>query len=414
MQQIGTQSEVLGAASIQSLIDLALEKLLVPIHALEQWIEHLLRSVGDSISDACASVRDFIVGIPGCILEGLKAATIWVLCAPFRLIGWLWRTLALGPFLLDLTKWVAISFGILFGLTIAVGLAHFCCQWFAVSAKNRLLPGPNGGRVYGTFGNRSQRAGRGRSHIRSTYRAWVAWGSGVVANHGPKAEKKARSVGDYIHQCRLRAEATSREWVSSYQARQESRRQERAQQRQQAEQERQQAEYEQEQRRQQEQQEMARQQEEKARQEQAEQQRAQWEKAQSQEEKPEASTPRELTQGEICRLFEEWMSTTDALLSNKSNLRHIPDPPTLPLREHCDVSCKEWKKRLGVTFCEHSIKELIQAYVNVRKLSWKGRRAFLSKQRYIWHPDRFTQCPEDVRDRLQLVAGELANIMERL
>ncbi|KAK8094344.1 hypothetical protein PG997_001029 [Apiospora hydei] len=115
MQQIGAQLEALGVASKQGLVDLALQKLLVPIHALAERIEPLLRSVGDSISNACASVQGFIVGIPGYILKGLKAAAIWVIRAPFRLIGWLWRSLALGPFLLKLTKWAAISFGILFG-----------------------------------------------------------------------------------------------------------------------------------------------------------------------------------------------------------------------------------------------------------------------------------------------------------
>ncbi|KAK8039030.1 hypothetical protein PG993_007441 [Apiospora rasikravindrae] len=188
MEHTGMQLEVLGATSKQGVVDLALEKLLAPIHALEEWIAHLLQSMGESISNACASVRDFIVVIPGYILAGLKAAAIWVICAPFRLIGWLWRSLALGPFLLDLTIWAAVAFGILFGLTIVVALAHFACQGYARSANKGLLPGPNGGaRIYGTFGNRRQQVGREYSQIRSTYRTWVTWCSVTITNHGTTA-----------------------------------------------------------------------------------------------------------------------------------------------------------------------------------------------------------------------------------
>ncbi|KAI1499408.1 hypothetical protein F5X99DRAFT_389857 [Biscogniauxia marginata] len=122
-------------------------------------------------------------------------------------------------------------------------------------------------------------------------------------------------------------------------------------------------------------------------------------------------TARRKTLESISNNFVAWKKKTEAMMSDRAKIRSIPQPTSSPCN---DSTCKERMARLEITFCTHNMKRLVDAYVEVNKLSIEERRRLLDQQKKMWHPDRFTRCSEDVKENVQQVAQELMKIMDGL
>ncbi|ORY63291.1 uncharacterized protein BCR38DRAFT_436436 [Pseudomassariella vexata] len=108
--------------------------------------------------------------------------------------------------------------------------------------------------------------------------------------------------------------------------------------------------------------------------------------------------------------FKLWMLKTELAMCQRDHIRTIPQPKAIACN---DPVCKDTMGALRVSFCRHGMQKLLNAYVKIHKSEdWKER--FLCEQKRVWHPDRFTRCPEDVRSHIQQVAEELMKVMAEL
>ncbi|KAI1485381.1 hypothetical protein F5X96DRAFT_660229 [Biscogniauxia mediterranea] len=108
--------------------------------------------------------------------------------------------------------------------------------------------------------------------------------------------------------------------------------------------------------------------------------------------------------------FEEWKKESEAMMGDRARIRSIPQPK--PTSATCNNSgCEKRMAGLGVTFCTHTMKQLLDAYVEVKRLPIGEKERILREQRKIWHPDRFTRCSEDVKEKIQRVAEEFMKVM---
>ncbi|KAI2602071.1 hypothetical protein GGR54DRAFT_625761 [Hypoxylon sp. NC1633] len=109
--------------------------------------------------------------------------------------------------------------------------------------------------------------------------------------------------------------------------------------------------------------------------------------------------------------FESWSQCSD----NPIRLREPPQPPGSKGTVCTDMTCRKIKRDLDVSFCKHSVKELVEAYVKIKEPTTKHKdeimQKYLRKQIILWHPDKnFRHCNERVKKQ----AEELTKLMGSL
>ncbi|KAI0018060.1 hypothetical protein F4780DRAFT_795402 [Xylariomycetidae sp. FL0641] len=115
----------------------------------------------------------------------------------------------------------------------------------------------------------------------------------------------------------------------------------------------------------------------------------------------------------LSNAFEAWLDEIHVLMGDRARIRNLP--PRAPPAASCSSDfCKQRKAEKNVTFCAHSIQQLVDAYVSTKRLTPEQRRQMLRKQVIMWHPDRFAACSADVRPRIQEVAMELMKVMRQV
>lgn len=298
----------------------------------------------------------------------LYRAVVLVLRTSGRCLGWLWRILRIGPMLaqasafvlkmvLKTLKWGAIGTAILASIPIARMLGSALIDW---------------------HNNRRHTLGQGRrfQNYYGTTHVGVRWADSfydIFATYLPTPWRDPRN-GFHTGRSRQAAEEEASRIEAAAAERARLRREAEA-----AERER------------------SRREEEAAR----EKRRRDAEVAVAIAERRELETR--------ANAFESWMQKSETMLRDRTNIRLLPQPD---IRMLCkDPTCTARMESLRITCCTHSMKQLVDAYVKVKHLSEERKRGLLKSQKKTWHPDRFTRCPEEARERIQRVAEEFMKIM---
>lgn len=151
------------------------------------------------------------------------------------------------------------------------------------------------------------------------------------------------------------------------------------------------------------QQEQARRQHEETRRQQ-EQARRQQDQARRQEAEARRNEETARRSATIEKPFEDWMNKSEALSKAiTARATTILQPPLVSSQCH-ENRCNESRRRLNISFCEHSLAALIERYL---KAKGTKKKALLDKMVRVWHPDRYMRHPDTVR----LQAEEMTKIL---
>ena len=96
------------------------------------------------------------------------------------------------------------------------------------------------------------------------------------------------------------------------------------------------------------------------------------------------------------KAVDKFFEKADAAFVDYTSLRSFPKPPASP----CGKKACEMKEGRALEACECNI-----------RTTFKGR-ANLKVERLRWHPDKFGQCPEDVREKFRKMASEIFVVLD--
>lgn len=102
--------------------------------------------------------------------------------------------------------------------------------------------------------------------------------------------------------------------------------------------------------------------------------------------------------------FSTWDKETFTALADKRELEIFPAPPI----KCCSLACN--RKRGLLKFCEHSLEKFMLMGCGAVGLEGKMERLKFEERRF--HPDRFMQCPIDIRDVIVKKAGEMFQMLK--
>jgi hypothetical protein len=115
--------------------------------------------------------------------------------------------------------------------------------------------------------------------------------------------------------------------------------------------------------------------------------------------KPQArSKPKPKPTQPITQKIEAWHKACVAAFLNKPSMREFPQPPAEPCK---NVTCAAESKDRVLVACKCNIRKALE-----------HRRAVLKKDRVKFPPDRFSTCPEDVREEIQKAAKEVFVVVD--
>jgi hypothetical protein len=99
----------------------------------------------------------------------------------------------------------------------------------------------------------------------------------------------------------------------------------------------------------------------------------------------------------------KWRPTVSIALVDRSTMTVFPDPPS---RWCPDLTCRKNSSTRKLAACPHNLEKTLSA-----------DPAFpdsLKVERLRWHPDKFSKCPEDVRELFRAKASEIFVVVNRL
>lgn len=347
-----------------------------PITEICRWSFNKYDLATSFLHAIISSVRSFFSRLPTHVLLALKQAGFSVLLAPQRLIGWLWKLSGFGP---KLTK--AVSVVLTFLRRVVTWTTVLGGIGIAVLIGKKLYEGYYTGRE--SYDTRQQ----------SQYRSYYTNSGNSRTTGNTSYPDSARARFNHSNFRPNSQHSNARHQPRAHHTGQPGRhgfdpgddptghRRDEARWRRAAEQE-------------------AAEREAQARRREAEAQRRET-----------AERKAAAKRQELSNAFKSWMEEVKVVTADKAKARSIPQPLSIPC---ADVSCKTGRKELDVTFCKHSLAELVDAYAEVNKLSAEAKRELLDQQRKVLHPDRFTRCPEEVRERVQQVAEELMKVIHQV
>lgn len=103
-------------------------------------------------------------------------------------------------------------------------------------------------------------------------------------------------------------------------------------------------------------------------------------------------------------LYRAWKTACELRLRDKRTMRAVPQLAQLSCR---DVSCVQRMEDRGVGFCFHTLEMLVKA-------AGRFNERNLHAEVLTWAPDRFSQCPGEVREGVQRVAEELFKMYRKM